>query len=233
MEVDPLMLSTWLPQLLQTADPLFPTGAYAHSFGLEEMVRLGVVRDEAGLSSFMTNHLLPQLSGWELPALRFAIAAAAETPKLHAMDREIHAWKLPAEARSASIQIGTRRIRTLCLTSQNAALLAYDELIRNKLAHGHHIIATALQALVHSCPVEAALLSYGYQSCAGACTAALKLVRIGQEGTQRALTHALHLLPQTVKESFHIERDGMASFSPMLEIASMRHALADERLFIS
>jgi urease accessory protein UreF len=62
MEPEPLAISAWLPQLLQTADPLFPTGAYAHSFGLEEMVRLGVVRDEAGLTSFMTDHLLPQLS---------------------------------------------------------------------------------------------------------------------------------------------------------------------------
>lgn len=233
MGVEALTLAAWLPQLLQTADPLFPTGAYAHSFGLEEMVRLGVVRDEAGLSSFMTDHVLPQLSGWELPAMRFAIAAAAETPELLAMDEEIHAWKLPAEARSASIQIGTRRIRTLCLTSENAVLSAYDALIRNKRAHGHHIIAMALQAQVHSCPMEAALFSYGYQSCAGACTAALKLVRIGQDGTQRALTHALHHLPQAVKESLGIARDAMGSFSPLLEIAGMRHALAEERLFIS
>ncbi len=233
MEPEPAPISTWLPQLLQTADPLFPTGAYAHSFGLEEMVRLGVVGDEAGLISFMTDHLLPLLAGWELPALRFAIAAAADTTELLALDREIHAWKLPAEARSASIQIGSRRIRTLRLTSGNPALLAYDELIRSRFAHGHHIIATALQALIHSCPVEAALFSYGYQSCAGACTAALKLIRIGQEGTQRALTSALRQLPQTVKDSLKLERDRMGSFSPMLEIASMRHAMADERLFIS
>jgi urease accessory protein len=233
MEVEPLAVSAWLPQLLQTADPLFPTGAYAHSFGLEEMVRLGVVKTEAGLSAYMTDHLLPQLSGWELPALRFGIAAAADTTELLALDREIHAWKLPAEARTASIQIGARRIRTLCLTSGNAVLLAYDKLVGTKVAHGHHIIAAALQALVHSCPVEAALFSYGYQTCAGACTAALKLIRIGQEGTQRALTNALLELPRAVKESLTVERDGMASFSPMLEIASMRHAMADERLFIS
>ena len=37
----------WLPFLLQTADALFPTGAYAHSLGFEEIVRLDVVRDES------------------------------------------------------------------------------------------------------------------------------------------------------------------------------------------
>lgn len=233
MEAEPAAISAWLPQLLQTADPLFPTGAYAHSFGLEEMVRLGVVKDEAGLTSFMRGHLLPQLSGWELPALRFATESAADTQDLLALDREIHAWKLPSEARSASIQIGVRRIRTLCLTNKNSALLAYDDLIRNSVAHGHHIVAMALQAHVHACPAEAALLSYGYQSCAGACSAALKLIRIGQEGTQRALTSALRELSQTVEESLSVGRDDMGSFSPILEIASMRHALADERLFIS
>ena len=34
-------LNTWLPQLLQISDTMFPTGSYAHSYGLE-----GFVQDE-------------------------------------------------------------------------------------------------------------------------------------------------------------------------------------------
>jgi urease accessory protein UreF len=29
----------WLPALLQISDAAFPTGSYAHSYGLEEIVR--------------------------------------------------------------------------------------------------------------------------------------------------------------------------------------------------
>ena len=42
-----------LAWLLQTADALFPTGAFAHSLGFEESVRLGAVRDEASLGRFL------------------------------------------------------------------------------------------------------------------------------------------------------------------------------------
>src|SRR4051812_34213231 len=49
----------WLPFLLQTADALFPTGAYAHSLGFEESVRLGFVRDEASLRRFLLEQIIP------------------------------------------------------------------------------------------------------------------------------------------------------------------------------
>src|SRR5206468_508467 len=62
----------WLGFLLQTSDPLFPTGAYAHSMGLEEMVRLSIVRDEATLLEFLRSQILPALAHLDLPYLRFA-----------------------------------------------------------------------------------------------------------------------------------------------------------------
>src|SRR5438067_269386 len=51
----------WLPFLLQTTDALFPTGAYAHSLGFEEIVRLGRVRDEESLREFLRTQLIPAL----------------------------------------------------------------------------------------------------------------------------------------------------------------------------
>ncbi len=59
----------WLPALLQNSDSLFPAGAYAHSSGLEEMVRLGVVTDEASLKKFLQEQVIPVLEHLEL-ALR-------------------------------------------------------------------------------------------------------------------------------------------------------------------
>ncbi|MGH9455741.1 MAG: urease accessory protein UreF, partial [Terriglobia bacterium] len=43
--------------LLQFADGLFPTGAYAHSFGLETCVQSGAVRDGAGVEAFLRTYL--------------------------------------------------------------------------------------------------------------------------------------------------------------------------------
>src|SRR6187401_3566457 len=91
----------YLPFLLQTADALFPTGAYAHSLGFEEAVRLGIVRDEVSLAEFLALHISPALEEVELPYLRFAIAAAADDDldELCALDHRISAWKVAREAR--------------------------------------------------------------------------------------------------------------------------------------
>lgn len=223
----------WLPVLLQTADPLFPTGAYAHSFGLEELVRLGAVRDEAGLGEFLLGHLHPQLELFELPYLRFGIHVSDGVEGLVKLDLEIQASKLASEARSSSTQIGTRRIAALRVHCVGSLLVDYEAAVRSGRTPGNHLCACAVQAIVLGTPLEAALATYAYQSLAGACTAALKLLRIGQDGIQRALTRALAPLPETIRRSRHVAREDAGCFSPMLEIASMRHAFANERLFIS
>ncbi|MEK7709705.1 MAG: urease accessory protein UreF, partial [candidate division NC10 bacterium] len=51
MSTDPLL------SLLQFADGLFPSGGYAHSFGLEYYVQAGEVRDLAGVVAFVHAHL--------------------------------------------------------------------------------------------------------------------------------------------------------------------------------
>ncbi|MEI6871352.1 MAG: urease accessory UreF family protein [Verrucomicrobiota bacterium] len=223
----------WLPSLLQTADPLFPTGAYAHSFGLEELMRLGAVSDEKSLGEFLCQQLLPAMEKLELPYLRFGIELSPDLDALCALDREIHAWKLAAEARSASIQIGTRRLTALHKMYDLPLLSGFLDALKAGRAHGHHLSASALQSCIQGLPLEGALFAYGYQSLAGACTAALKLLRIGQDGCQRVLTLALTKLPGVVERSLGAERHSAGCFSPLLEIASMRHAFAKERLFIS
>lgn len=225
--------ANWLPFLLQTADPLFPTGAYAHSFGLEEMVRLNCVSSETSLGDFLTRVILPSLEEQELPHLRFAWNALPDVDALCEIDREIHATKIAAESRDASIQIGTRRLRALQVIDPSPTLRDFESRIKSREAHGHHISVFALQAFVGGIPIEAAMFAFGYQSLSGACAAALKLIRIGQDGCQRVLSRALALLPDALGRSKAIERDQAGCFLPLLEIASMRHASANERLFIS
>jgi urease accessory protein len=222
----------WLPFLLQTADALFPTGAYAHSLGFEEIVRFGAVKDEASLGRFLTTQILPAQEHHELPYLRFAFATPG-LDELCAVDREIDAWKLAREARDASAQLGVRRLTALRKISNTPELAAFAEAIAGGRASGHHLVVCALQARVGGIPLEAALATYAYQSLAAICAAALKLIRIGQDGCQRTLRAALADLDAVVQRSLLVPRRDAGWFNPMLEIASLRHAYADERLFIS
>jgi len=100
-------------------------------------------------------------------------------------------------------------------------------------AHGHHLTVCAVQAVGEGFPLEAALGAWFYQSVAGACSAALKIIRIGQDGCQRVLRAALAKADETITASLDVQRDDAGAFDPLLEIAAMRHESSDERLFIS
>jgi urease accessory protein len=225
----------WVPFLLQTADALFPTGAYAHSLGFEEAVRLGMVRDEATLAEFLELHISPALEEVDLPYLRFAMQAAAadDLEELCGLDHRISAWKVARETREASLQIGGRRLQALRVISQHVLLERYAERIADGRAVGHHIIVSALQAVAEDVPETAALAAYAYQTHAAVCAASLKLIRIGQQGCQRVLRTATLQLPNLVERSRRIAPPDAGTFSPLLDIASMRHERSFERLFIS
>jgi urease accessory protein len=223
----------WLRFVLQTSDPLFPTGAYAHSLGLEEFVRLTGASDEAALLRFLELQIFPALTNQELPYLRFAhtYSGVNDLQALIALDHEINAWKLPSELRAASIRVGSRRLDILVKTAATPLLSALAERIAAGAMPGHHLTISGAQYA--GIPLEAALTAYLYQTLSSYCVAALKLLRIGQDACQRVLAACLDATPAVVRDSLGIERARAGCFNPLLEIASMRHEAAYERLFIS
>ncbi len=225
------MTTDWLASFLQANDPLFPTGAYAHSFGLEEMVRLGVVRDEATLLVYLQKQVVPNLQNLELPFVRYAYEAAAEgaVELLCELNAEMSAVKICREAREASANLGFRRLEAAVKISEHATLKEFLE----RIPAPHHILAYGAQMATNVVPLEGALSGYFYQALAGSCSAALKLIRIGQDGVQRVLHAGLREADSVVKLSLEVSRGKAGWFNPLLEIAAMRHERANERLFIS
>ena len=200
--------------------------------GFEESVRLGIVRDEASWPAFLRGQIVPAQRQQELPYLRFAFAAA-DLDETCAIDREISAWKLARETREASAQLGVRRLKALRTIADAPLLAEFEQAISARRASGHHLVVCALQARLANLPIEAALATYFYQSLAAVCAAALKLIRIGQDGCQRALRCAAEQVGDTVQRSLSVARKDAGWFNPLLEIAAMRHERAEERLFIS
>src|ERR1700675_4558489 len=87
--------------VLQFADGLFPSGGFAHSFGLETYAQAGMVRDAGGLEAFVRVHL--EGGAGPADAVVAALAARAgiggDLEACVALDRQLDAMKTVPEFR--------------------------------------------------------------------------------------------------------------------------------------
>ena len=228
--------AAWVPALLQVSDPLFPTGAYAHSMGLEQWASTCGYTSGDDLVKFFQRHAGPALARLELPYLRFVRDAivAEDWSAVLELDAEIDAWKWTSEIREASISQGRGRLRLLKkLWKSSPEIETYAGAFASGKARGHHLVVAALQFKLLKVPDEAGLMTYGYQSLANYISASIKLLRISPESAQLALADGLERLDEWVAASKSVQRESAGWFAPAFDISSARHATAFSRLFIS
>jgi urease accessory protein len=223
----------WLARLLQVNDSAFPTGGYAHSYGFEQIVQLGLVHDAESMSLHLKNHLWPMLVHFELPVVRFAQAAALHDDQaaLLELDACVDAAKTARELREASRATGRRRLHAFGETGPSPILDAFARAVEENRSPGHHAVVFGT-GLAHLPPV-ALLTSWAFQSLSAVCLSAPKLLRIGPNAAQRVLTKSLAEMEVNVAASLAVSRDEIGWFDPLMDIASMQHEIAYERLFIS
>jgi urease accessory protein len=226
----------WLVGLLQAGDSYYPTGAYAHSFGLEGLVQAGMVHDRATLREFVLLSVLPNLRQAELPLAVHAFTALnpeADWEKVGGLCVLAHALKSAREARTATENIGRQRAELTA--TLHAHPLANDYLARaaNDRWPFSSAVSAALEGRVLGAPLEAILAGLTYSSVAGVLAAAMKVLRVGQNSTQTLLTEALAKAPEVIAAASVVPVDEIGWFNPWLDIAAARHETADGRMFIS
>ena len=221
MPNDPIL---WL---LQANDTAYPSGSYAHSFGLEELVESGVVSTPLHLENFIAHQVIPALLTFEIPHFVKAHQAAinSDTITLLKIDQELDAWRIPHELRDASRRIGSQRLDLLNQLKPTPLISK----IRTEAPRCHHLVVTALE--LSALPIEQAARAFAFQAIASLTAASMKLMRIGQTAVQKIARKSLASLGEKIDHSLSQPADGW--FNPLLEIASLRHARAHSRLFIS
>ncbi len=223
----------WLASLLQVTDSAFPTGGYAHSAGFEQIVQLGLVLDEATMAAYLRDHVWPALIHFELPIVRLSREAALsdDVAELLALDEMVDAAKGARELREASRALGCRRLATQRGIGLAAIPPDFARRIAENLTPGHH--AVVFGAALAVVPETALLTAWSFQALSSLCLTAPKLLRMGQDAVQRVLAAALATEEANIEISRAVTRDDLGWFDPAVEIASMRHEIAHERLFIS
>ncbi len=229
------MNSASLLALLQFSDGTFPTGAYAHSCGLETYVQDGTVSDAAGVEHFLRTFLAGTVGHADAGAVTIAMRAAASTD-LHAcleLDATLDAMKPAAEQRAASRQLGRQALRIATALIDEPLLAQFARLSDRDATPGHHAVVFGIAGAIFEWrPVDAAA-AYLYSTAAAIVGASLRLIPLGQTQGQVILRALASLISSLADDAVRIDIANLTSFAPGVEIAAMRHARLEARLFRS
>jgi len=93
--------------LMQVSDSAFPSGAFVHSYGLEQLVREQRITDALALERFVTSVLEGSLATADAP-VAYAAASARNINDLIEIDRALFGMKAASELREACVGTGRR-----------------------------------------------------------------------------------------------------------------------------
>lgn len=214
---DPALL-----RLLAWLSPVFPTGGFAYSAGLERAVADGVVRDTAGLKDWLET-LLVYGSPWN-DAVLFA-----------------ESWRAANDADAIAD-----------LASLGEALAGSAERHRETMDQGRAFIAAARHWFGEDLPsalplpvavgracglggiaLEDGLAAYLHAFISAQIQAAIRLSVAGQDGAARLLAALEPAVGAAADKAAGSTIDDLGGYAYMAEIAAMRHETLQPRLFLS
>jgi len=224
--------------LLHLADSALPIGSTAHSYGLETLVHdadLTVERLEACFDPLLT-----EAGAVEAAYCRRAYALGTAVDSSPAgddvalwqawqeMNCRLSARKPARESRQASATLGRRLLR-LVLSIEDDALL-HRALGATDL---HHATVLGLLGGYWQLGEEATVLALLQQMTMGLVSACQRLMPLGQQRAQSILWGLRPILATIAQRSIAAGDDEPPAFTPLLEVASMRHPALPVRLFVS
>lgn len=231
---------------LQQADSFFPGGAVAWSWGLETLLadgRLGAddsasgnrrrrgIRHQrsASLLGFIQGQLRHRWGSFDRAFLLAAWQAADDHQQLQSLDQRIEAMTLAAELRQGSRRLGLSMLGVHAgLDTPGAA--AYRQIVLPGAAPGHLPVVQGMLWRALDMNPDDCQLAAAHSLCTGLASAALRLGLLGHLEAQQVLTQVQPTILELLVEPAPLP-DQVHGFSPLAEIAVMRHETQDLRLF--
>ncbi len=222
-----------LYRLLAWLSPAYPVGAYSYSHGLEWAVESGLVRDRAGLESWLDT-VLRHGGGWQ-DAVLLAHAYRAVTA------RDDAAWQglrvlAQAWAPTAELALETRGQGEAFAAASLASWPDREDRLPTLLADGPGLtypLAVAAVAAAHAVPLPLLLPAYLQAFAANLVSAAVRAVPLGQTDGQRAQAALAPVVAEVAGLAADCPLDELGTATLMVDLCSMRHETQYTRLFRS
>ena len=210
----------------QLADSAFPTGGFAHSWGLEAAWQAGEL-DAESLPDVL-RQLLWQTGHGTLPL----VTTAYRSPdRLEALDARAQAFLTNPVANRASRVQGRAFLTTCSRIWPSDALVELEGRARALGGHYGPLSGATLAALDVPLPTAQRLILY--QTCRGALAAAVRLGIVGSYLAQRLQHDCVDELDSVLAACESLGETDLAQTAPLLDLMQAGHDRLYSRLFQS
>jgi len=218
-------MSDWLTW--QIVDSAFPTGAFAHSWGLEAAWQQGEVTDRDELRRFLEASIM-QTGYTSLPLVNDAYRSPEQ---LEALDAVGDAFLLNAVANRASRIQGRTLLGTAGRIWPSAALAALQVRADAMCAHVAPVAGAAFCAI--GLPLSTVQRVVLYGAARGVLSAAVRLGIAGSFEAQRLQYECSPCLERIADRCGALSIDDLAQTAPVLDLLQAGHDRLYSRLFQS
>lgn len=213
--------------LWQLSDSAFPTGAFAHSGGLEAAWHCGEVRDVEALRRFLRDALWQAGRG----VLPIASSAHEDPGRLAELDRRCQAFLTNVVARRASTVQGRAFLATSVRIWPGSAIATIQTAARPLAGHYAPLAGAVLRTL--DVPLAEAQQLLLYTAARGLLSAAVRLGITGPYGAQRLQFESHHDLAAVLGRCASLRDGDVAQTSPIADLLQASHDRLYSRLFQS
>jgi urease accessory protein len=214
---------------LQHADSFFPAGGIAFSWGMETLIAEGMVRADRDLETMLVGQLQERWAVFDRCALVAAYESASEIQGVAAIDRQVEAMILARELREGSRRAGVSLLSVHeRLGTPKAA--EYRALLRGASGLGHLPVMQGMLWCGAGITIAQAQAVSAHTFCVSLLGAVLRLGAIGHLQAQETLL-AVRTIIGRLLETVPPKFEDCYAFTPMAEIAAMRHEVQSSRLF--
>jgi urease accessory protein len=218
---------------LQLADSALPVGRFAHSYGLEALLRSEPALSQEELDEIVETLVVDAVAPLDGAAVARAhdLADRLDLDGLCSLDRCVSARKLTPGSRRASTACGRNLAALIPLLSDASPVAMYAARVRNGTSDGN--IAVLEGALSHALLIrrlEAVLIEL--RSVASSfLSAAIRLGCLSAAAAQASLHRLTPALVEAALSAEELREDQLRSVAPELDIHLIAHDRLEARLF--